>query len=84
LRKANPLGIKRGDMRLGELLIQEKLITSQALEEALEAQVVHGGRLGTNLLELGLLSEKDLARMLGQIHGCAHSSGTMTPEPQAL
>jgi hypothetical protein len=71
-------------MRLGELLIQEKLITPQALEEALEAQVVHGGRLGTNLLELGLLSEKDLARMLGQLHGCAHASGTMLPDAQAL
>jgi len=71
-------------MRLGELLIQEKLITPQALEEALEAQVVHGGRLGTNLLELGLLAEKDLARMLGQLHGCAHSSGTMIPEHHAL
>jgi hypothetical protein len=71
-------------MRLGELLIQEKLVTPQALEEALESQVVHGGRLGTNLLELGLLSEKDLARVLGQLHGCAHSSGEMTPDPQAL
>jgi hypothetical protein len=71
-------------MRLGELLIQEKLITLQALEEALEAQVVHGGRLGTNLLELGFLSEKDLARMLGQLHGCAHSSGEMKPDSQAL
>lgn len=71
-------------MRLGELLIQEKLITPQVLEEALEAQVVHGGRLGTNLLELGFLSEKDLARMLGQLHGCAHSSGEMKPDAQAL
>jgi hypothetical protein len=71
-------------MRLGELLIREKLITPQALEEALESQVVHGGRLGTNLLELGMLSEPDLARMLGQLHGCAHSSGEMKPDPQAL
>ena len=71
-------------MRLGELLIREKLVTPQALEEALEAQVVHGGRLGTNLLEAGVLSEKDLARMLGQLHGCAHASGEMTPEAQAL
>lgn len=71
-------------MRLGELLIQEKLITPQGLEEALEAQVVHGGRLGTNLLELGLIAEKDLARMLGQLHGCASASGTMIPDAQAL
>jgi hypothetical protein len=71
-------------MRLGELLIREKLITPQALEEALESQVVHGGRLGTNLLELGMITEQDLARMLGQLHGCAHSSGEMKPDPQAL
>lgn len=71
-------------MRLGELLIQEKLISPQGLEEALESQVVHGGRLGTNLLELGLISEKDLARMLGQLHGCAHASGELSPDPQAL
>lgn len=71
-------------MRLGELLIREKLITPQALEEAMEAQVVHGGRLGTNLLELGMIAEPDLARMLGQLHGCAFASGEMTPDPQAL
>ncbi|WP_224242860.1 GspE/PulE/PilB domain-containing protein [Hyalangium gracile] len=71
-------------MRLGELLIQEKLISPQALEEALETQVVQGGRLGTNLLELGMITEKDLARMLGQLHGCAHASGELTPDPQAL
>lgn len=71
-------------MRLGELLIREKLITPQALEEALESQVVHGGRLGTNLLELGLISEQDLARMLGKQHGCAFSSGEMKPDAQAL
>ncbi|WP_225409772.1 GspE/PulE/PilB domain-containing protein [Stigmatella hybrida] len=71
-------------MRLGELLIQEKLISPQGLEEALESQVVHGGRLGTNLLELGLIAEKDLARMLGQLHGCAHASGELAPDPQAL
>ncbi len=71
-------------MRLGELLIREKLITPQALEEALESQVVHGGRLGTNLIELGYLTEKDLARMLGQLHGCAFSSGEMKPDQAAL
>ncbi len=71
-------------MRLGELLLQEKLITRGALEEALEAQVVHGGRLGTNLVELGLVAEKDLARMLGKQHGAAAASGEMVPDPQAL
>ncbi|WP_257455562.1 GspE/PulE/PilB domain-containing protein [Archangium lipolyticum] len=71
-------------MRLGELLLQEKLITPQALEEALESQVVHGGRLGTNLVELGLVSEQDLARVLGKQHNVAFASGEMIPDPRAL
>ncbi|PTL85249.1 general secretion pathway protein GspE [Vitiosangium sp. GDMCC 1.1324] len=71
-------------MRLGELLLQENLITPEALEEALESQVVHGGRLGTNLVELGLLSEQDLARVLGKQHNVASASGEMIPDPRAL
>lgn len=70
--------------RLGELLIEEKLIQGDQLEEALEAQVVHGGRLGTNLCELGFLNEKDLARVLGKQHNVQFASGEMVPDPQAL
>lgn len=71
-------------MRLGELLIQEKLVTKEAVDEALESQVVHGGRLGTNLVELGLLDEKELARVLGKQHGVPFASGEMNPDPRAL
>src|SRR5688572_25809868 len=71
-------------MRLGELLLSEKLITRAGLEEALEDQVVHGGRLGTNLLELGLVQEKDLARMLGKQMNTAYAAGEMVPDPRAL
>ena len=70
--------------RLGELLISEKLIQPAQLEEALETQVVHGGRLGTNLVELGFLQEVDLARMLGKQHGLPFASGEMVPDPTAL
>ncbi|HEX8441638.1 hypothetical protein, partial [Archangium sp.] len=66
------------------LLLQEQLITPEALEEALESQVVHGGRLGTNLVELGLVSEQDLARLLGKQHNVASASGEMQPDPRAL
>jgi hypothetical protein len=71
-------------MRLGELLLQENIVTPEALEEALESQVVHGGRLGTNLVELGLLSEQELARLLGKQHNVASASGEMVPDPRAL
>lgn len=59
-------------------------MTSEQLEEALETQVVHGGRLGTNLVELGFLKEADLARVLGRLHNMPFSSGEMVPDPQAL
>lgn len=71
-------------MRLGELLVKEGLVSPEGIEEALEAQVVHGGRLGTNLVELGLLSEQDLAKSLGQLHNTAFASGELVPDPKAL
>ncbi|WP_342374495.1 general secretion pathway protein GspE [Myxococcus stipitatus] len=71
-------------MRLGEQLLKDGLVTATALEEALEAQVVHGGRLGTNLVELGLVSEADLARTLGTLLNCAFASGEMVPDAKAL
>jgi hypothetical protein len=70
--------------RLGELLLQEKLVTGAQLEEALETQVIHGGRLGTNLVELGFVKEADLARVLGKLHNMPFSAGEMIPDPQAL
>lgn len=70
--------------RLGELLVQEKLVTPAQVEEALETQVVHGGRLGTNLVELGFLQEQDLARVLGRQHSLPYAAGEMIPDPQAL
>lgn len=70
--------------RLGELLLEEKLVTRAQLEEGLETQVVYGGRLGTNLVELGFLPEKELARVLGKQHGLAYAAGEMVPDPQAM
>lgn len=70
--------------RLGELLLEEKLVTKDQLEEALETQVVHGGRVGTNLVELGFLKEGDLARVLGRQHNLPFASGEMVPDPAAL
>jgi hypothetical protein len=71
-------------MRLGELIATEKLVAKGGLEEALEHQVTQGGRLGTNLVELGLINEKELARLLGKQHNCAYASGEMTPAVQAM
>jgi hypothetical protein len=53
-------------LRIGELLIQEGLITPAQLQAALTAQQIFGGRLGTNLVEHGFVNEVDLARLLAK------------------
>src|SRR4051812_11100429 len=54
--------------RLGELLTSLRLIEPDKLEQALRAQVVWGGRLGTNLIELGCIDLDELSRALGRQH----------------
>lgn len=72
-------------MLLGELLVQQKVVTPAQIEEALAAQVIHGGRLGTNLVELGHLTEEQLAKALGQQHGIQYAFGAqLAPQPDAL
>ena len=55
--------------KLGELLVIEKLITQAQLEEALQAQVIFGGKLGTVLIEMGLVGEKVMTAALKQLIG---------------
>jgi len=54
--------------RLGELLVATGLLTAEQLERALRAQVMWGARLGTNLVELGLIELEDLTGHLGRQH----------------
>ncbi|MGQ0507882.1 MAG: hypothetical protein ACT4TC_21480, partial [Myxococcaceae bacterium] len=49
---------------LGEILIQQKSITPDHLEIALRYQVLYGGRLGTNLVEMGVLDLDALTQAL--------------------
>jgi hypothetical protein len=53
-------------IKIGELLVQNGLITEEQLDEALKAQLVFGGRLGTNLVELGCISTATLAEFLAK------------------
>lgn len=69
---------------IGQMLLQSRAISLQSLEEALAAQVIHGGRLGTNLVEMGQVGEDVLADALGKQHGIASASGELTPTPDAL
>ena len=52
----------------GDFLVKHKIISNDQLTEAMNAQVIFGGRLGTNLIESGSLSEDDLEKYLAQYH----------------
>ena len=56
-------------VRLGELLVAAGALDAGELGQALRAQVVWGGRLGTNLIELGFLDLDELSGALGKQHG---------------
>jgi len=57
------------ELKLGQLLIKEGLITAAQLEEALRNQVIYGVRLGSSLIEMGCVEEDDLAHLLSQKMG---------------
>src|SRR5215471_13152487 len=54
--------------RLGELLVAAGLLTPEQVDQALRAQVLWGGRLGTNLVELHYLELDPLSSILGRQH----------------
>src|SRR5687767_1413531 len=54
--------------RLGELLVAAGELTANEIEQALRAQVMWGGRIGTNLVELGYIDLDKLASTLGRQH----------------
>src|SRR5215217_8658534 len=55
--------------KLGEILVRENLITSQQLREALEYQRISGGRLGANLVKLGIISDDVITAVLSRQYG---------------
>jgi len=53
-------------MKLGEALVKASLITREHLRLALERQVIFGGRIGTNLVELKVIKETELVSFLSK------------------
>ena len=71
-------------MRIGEILLRASQLTQEGLDEALDWQVLYGGRLGTNLLELRLVTEEQFARALGKQLSCEVAWGELQPELNRL
>jgi type IV pilus assembly protein PilB len=55
--------------KLGEILIKEKIISSEQLKQALEYQKTNGGRLGNALVKLGFLSDDEVTAVLSRQYG---------------
>jgi type IV pilus assembly protein PilB len=57
--------------RLGDLLVKEKVITPQQLEQAIKSQKDGGGkeRLGSILVRMGMLSDEDVTNFLSRQYG---------------
>ncbi len=60
---------------LGEILLGKGVVSSEGLRSGLEACRRHGGRLGTWLVRLGLISEPALLDALAEQTGCPVASG---------
>lgn len=54
-------------LRLGDLLIRAKLVTEQDVAKAVARVEVHGGRLGDNLIALGVIGQRTLDRFLHRV-----------------
>ncbi len=73
-------------LRLGDLLISQGYITEEQLNKALKSQGFYGGKLGTNLVEAGAISETQLADVLAKQLGlpCAQASDFDSVSDEAL
>ncbi|HTY17727.1 MAG TPA: hypothetical protein VMH82_08365 [Myxococcota bacterium] len=69
---------------LGAYLVQRGVLSRDQLEQALQSQVVYGGRIGTNLVELGLLSLDAVAGHLAASLGYPLPPKAWLEEPDAM
>jgi len=72
---------------LARILRDRGIVTESQLREAIQHQVLYGGRLGTNLLELGFVEESELLAALARAHGVQAvpvDAGEIRPETVKL
>ena len=56
-------------VRIGELLLKEKRITPEQLQQALNHQKGSGGKLGYNLVKMGLVKDEEITALLSKQYG---------------
>lgn len=74
-----------GHLKLGEILIQQGLITEKQLQEAIGVQKKERGRIGEILVKLGIITEEHMAEALGTQMGIPYYSSKnldlLKPQP---
>ena len=53
-------------VRIGELLLKEKKITPDQLQQALATQKANGGKLGYNLVKMGFVKDEEITALLSK------------------
>src|SRR6476646_6842350 len=56
-------------VRIGELLLKEKLISPEQLQQALNQQKSNGGKLGYNLVKMGFVKDEQITALLSKQYG---------------
>ena len=56
-------------VRIGELLLKEKRISAEQLQEALTYQRTNGGKLGANLVKLEFVKDEEITALLSKQYG---------------
>ena len=70
--------------KLGEMLVDARLITASQLQDALRHQRIAGGRMGSNLVALGFISEDVLMDFLARKTGVPRMELKDLDVPQAV
>ncbi len=58
--------------KIGQLLVNAKLVTENQIQKALSLQKNEGGRLGAKLIKLGYITENKLVSFLNKHYGISH------------
>ena len=77
------VGVRCAPVKLGTLLLRNAAIGLSQLEAALRNQVLYGGRLGTNLVELGYIDLELLSAYLAELSGLPIATPTLLDQADA-
>jgi hypothetical protein len=72
--------------RLGDIVLERNMVTPHQLQQALDEQRTHGGKLGETLVELGFITRVELAGVISEqwddLRRC-RGGETASPQPSS-